>query len=201
MQSSGPGAHQSIHSSSPMMSPFNITTTDPATFSLALPENARQLLAVYATFKIPKTGPQLPIFDIMHSGALEKKQCKMVQGAKMSIEPVAPYFLRSRAKAKSLCTIHTDLILTLKSGMIYFSCFKFVTYCYSAPTLLNGLPRTTDQLILLMTEHCITYLQQDDHALNSLGTSLFPRISWRALISLAAASPSFYVYDFCFTLF
>jgi hypothetical protein len=55
--------------------------TDPATFSLVLPGDARQLLAVYAAFKTPKTGPQLPIFDIMHVGASERKRCKMVQRA------------------------------------------------------------------------------------------------------------------------
>jgi hypothetical protein len=46
-----------------------------------LPGDARQLLAVYAAFKTPKTGPQLPIFDIMHVGASERKWCKMVQRA------------------------------------------------------------------------------------------------------------------------
>jgi len=97
--------------------------TDRVTFSLALPGDARRLLVVYAAFRIPKTGPQLQIFDIMHSGASEKKRCETVQRAEMSMEPVVQSFLRSRAKAKSLCILLTDPILTLKSGMTYFCSF------------------------------------------------------------------------------
>jgi hypothetical protein len=81
------------------------------------------MLVVYAAFKIPKTVPQLQTFDIMHSGALEQKQCEMVQRAEMLTELTVLFFHCSRAKAKSLCTILTEPILTLKSGMKYLFSF------------------------------------------------------------------------------
>jgi hypothetical protein len=74
------------------------------TFSLALSGNARQQLKV-AAFKIPKIGLQQLIFNIMHSGALEKRQCTMVQKAQTLMQPAVLSFIHLHARAKSLCTI------------------------------------------------------------------------------------------------
>ena len=68
------------------MCPFSITMVGSVISSLALPRNARQWLEVYAAFKTLQTVLQQQIFDIMHSGALEKRQYTMVQGVQTTME-------------------------------------------------------------------------------------------------------------------
>jgi hypothetical protein len=92
------------------MSLFSITTAGHVTFSLVLPGSARHQLGVYAAFRTPKIGLRQPIFDIMHSGVLEKRRYIMAQRVQMSAEPVVLSFIYLHARANSLCVILIDHI-------------------------------------------------------------------------------------------
>jgi len=65
----------------------------------------------------------------------------MVQRAKTLTKPVVLFFLHLHAKAKSLCTILTDPILTLKSSMIYFYSFDVSTNCVFSAHLVKWITK------------------------------------------------------------
>jgi len=108
------------------------------TFSLVLPGNARQLLGVYAAFRTPRIGLRQPIFDIMHSGVLEKRQCATAQRVQMSMELVVLSFIYLHVRANSQCSILFGPIPTQKSGMIFFYRFNMLTDYSLVPILSNG---------------------------------------------------------------
>jgi hypothetical protein len=118
------------------------------TFSPVLPGDVRQQLEVYAAIKIPRTGLRQLTFDIMHSDALEKKQCATVRRVQTTMEPVVLSSPHSRARAKSQCSILIEAIPTLKSGMTRFYCIDMTTDCSSVHISLSGSLRTIDQFIL-----------------------------------------------------
>ena len=148
--------------------------TGSATFSLVWPGNARQLLGVSAASKIPKTGTQLPIFDTMHFIALEKRWCKMVQRAKTLTKPVVLFFLHLHAKAKSLCTILTDPILTLKSSMIYFYSFDVSTNCVFSAHLVKWITKNNQPANIV-----------NDRELHELLTARWPHIELPGHITIS----------------
>jgi hypothetical protein len=129
------------------MSLFSIITAAYVTFSPVPLENARQKLGVYAAFRTLKTGLQLQTFDTMQSDALAKRQCVMAQRVRTLMELAVPSFVCLHARAKNLCTILIDLILTWKSGTLYFYSCNMLTECPSVCTLSDGLLRITARLL------------------------------------------------------
>ena len=98
------------------MSLYNTTKDAHAIFSVALRENAKRSLVVFADSRTQRIGLQQLISNITHFNALEKTPSRMPQSQMMEIMKADLFSLSSLVKANNPSSILTDPTLILKFG-------------------------------------------------------------------------------------